>query len=148
MLTSQHRRSDRQRQAASAPLAGKHILVVDDVRSIRLVGQKLLKRAGATVRVAADGEMAVAAVAASMGPDLPPFDCVIMDFHMPRMDDLQALRKIRESYGDRAPPVVGLTADSSEQVAGQFHDAGAVGVLSKPYTVDTLVHTILENAQR
>ena len=50
----------------------------------------LLSRAGAQCSTAVDGKMAVAAVHASMASN-KPFHVVLMDFHMPEMDGLQAM---------------------------------------------------------
>jgi CheY-like chemotaxis protein len=178
------------------PLAGKSVLLVDDVRSIRLVGRRLLERAGAKVELAGDGTAAVATVAASLAgsttpggigdstlplslssplpppplppPPLPPpppssdlllplplplprpdeFDLVLMDYHMHPMDGLQALKCIREAHGDRAPPVVVLTAACGDDVARLFSEAGAVGMMTKPYTQESLVHAVLQHARK
>ncbi len=67
------------------------LLQVEDVNSIRMLGQRLLSRAGAQCSTAADGVLAVAAVHSSVGRNLP-FHVVLMDFHMPNMDGLQAMQ--------------------------------------------------------
>ena len=64
---------------------------VDDVNSIRMLGQRLLSRAGADCSTAADGLMAVAAVRLSVEQGRP-FHAVLMDFHMPNMDGVQAMK--------------------------------------------------------
>ena len=64
---------------------------VDDVNSIRILGQRLLSRAGADCSTAADGLMAVAAVRLSV-EQKRPFHVVLMDFHMPNMDGLEAMK--------------------------------------------------------
>ena len=65
---------------------------VEDVNSIRMLGQRLLHRAGAECSTAADGEQAVAAVRESLNAGGRPFDVVLMDFHMPNMDGVQAMQ--------------------------------------------------------
>jgi CheY-like chemotaxis protein len=64
---------------------------VEDVNSIRMLGHRLLSRAGAQCSTAADGELAVAAVRASVDENRP-FHAVLMDFHMPNMDGVQAMQ--------------------------------------------------------
>jgi PleD family two-component response regulator len=63
---------------------------VEDLSSVRMLGQRMLTRAGAQCSTAADGELAVAAVHASVH-ERRPFHVVLMDFHMPNMDGLQAM---------------------------------------------------------
>jgi CheY-like chemotaxis protein len=56
-----------------------------------MLGQRLLRRAGAHCSTAADGLMAVAAVRLSVEQGRP-FHAVLMDFHMPNMDGVQAMK--------------------------------------------------------
>jgi CheY-like chemotaxis protein len=56
-----------------------------------MLGQRLLSRAGAQCITAADGVMAVAAVRLAAEQDRP-FHAVLMDFHMPNMDGIQAMQ--------------------------------------------------------
>jgi two-component system, sensor histidine kinase and response regulator len=65
---------------------------VEDVNSIRMLGQRLLQRAGAECSTAADGEQAIATVRESLNDGGRPFDAVLMDFHMPNMDGVQAMQ--------------------------------------------------------
>lgn len=62
-----------------------------------------------------------------------PFDCVLMDFHMPNMDGMGAMQAIRATHGAQAPVIFGFTADVLDNTAHAFAAGGAVAVLNKPY---------------
>eukprot|EP00750_Incisomonas_marina_P028064 INCI637.3.p1 GENE.INCI637.3~~INCI637.3.p1 ORF type:complete len:897 (-),score=161.08 INCI637.3:240-2930(-) len=113
------------------PLCGRRILLVEDVNSIRMLGKRMMERAGATCCTAADGRIAVDAVQAAVR-ERRPFDCVLMDFHMPNMDGLESMRHIRQNHGTQAPPILGFTADVMTDTTAAFLDNGAVAVLHKP----------------
>src|SRR4029078_11677868 len=68
------------------------ILVVDDEDMIRLVIRTLLTSRGYQVTEAVDGEDAVRQYAGSA----PPFDFVLLDLHMPRMNGFDVVLRIRE----------------------------------------------------
>ena len=61
-----------------------------------------------------------------------PFDCILMDFHMPNMDGMEAMQSIRATHGAHAPVVFGFTADVLDNTAHTFIAGGAVAVLNKP----------------
>jgi signal transduction histidine kinase/CheY-like chemotaxis protein len=125
-------------------LRGQHILLVEDVASIRATGAMMIRRAGGEVSTANNGRAAVTAVAASMAASTP-FDCVLMDLHMPIMDGIEAIHIITRIYGSNAPPMIGLIdADEWENSAQQMRQSGAVEIFAKPYNLPRLVR-ILED---
>ncbi len=67
-----------------------HILLAEDNEVNRMVACGLLEFAGHTVEVAQDGTEVSAMLAAR------PFDAVLMDVQMPKMDGFQATATIRE----------------------------------------------------
>eukprot|EP00750_Incisomonas_marina_P008888 INCI15730.2.p1 GENE.INCI15730.2~~INCI15730.2.p1 ORF type:complete len:738 (+),score=114.61 INCI15730.2:132-2345(+) len=122
-------------------LQGVRILLVEDVKSIRRVSSRLMQRAGADVIEAENGKEAVAAVQKSFAgaADSSDIDLVVMDLHMPKMNGIEAVTAIIREHGLRAPPIVGLTADVMKDAEAAFRAAGAVTVLSKPYSVSQLI---------
>ena len=129
----------------TTPLSHVRVLLVDDVRSIRMIGQRLLEGLGAAVEVAEDGEKALAAVVeAKRRGDDQSFHFVLMDMHMPGMDGVQTTAAIVEATKGwtQLPIVIGLTADVLEEAEAGFLKAGATTVLTKPFNVEKLRQTM------
>ena len=110
------------------------ILIAEDETLIRLDLRDLLERAGFDVCAEAkDGEEAVA-LAASERPDL-----AILDVKMPRLDGIEAARRILE---ERAIPIVMLTAYGQDELVSRAVEAGVFGYLVKPFRESDLLPAI------
>ncbi|QDU82389.1 Autoinducer 2 sensor kinase/phosphatase LuxQ [Polystyrenella longa] len=114
-----------------------NILLVDDRRDIRFVGQHFLEEAGATVTTASDGAEAIRLVenAAEMGNE---FRLIIMDVQMPKMDGNTAVMKLRE-MGFQTP-IISLTADAMREDRERCLASGADDYLAKPIDKAHLVN--------
>jgi two-component system, sensor histidine kinase and response regulator len=111
-----------------------NVLVVDDNPVNQKVAQRFLERVGCTVALASDGLEAVELC----GPT-SPFDLLLMDVHMPRMDGLTATRQIRAAQvRGRRIPIVALTADALNEQVEKCLEAGMDGYLLKPIEMDRL----------
>src|SRR5437764_10389813 len=110
------------------------VLVAEDETIIRLDLRDLLERAGFEVCAEArDGEEAVA-LARSEQPDL-----AIMDVKMPKLDGIEAARRILE---ERPIPIVMLTAYGQEELVSRAIEAGVFGYLVKPFREQDLLPAI------
>jgi two-component system, response regulator PdtaR len=110
------------------------ILVAEDETIIRLDLKDLLERAGfEVVAEAKDGEEAVA-LARSAQPDL-----ALMDVKMPRLDGIEAARRILE---ERPIPIVMLTAYGQQELVARAAEAGVFGYLVKPFREQDLLPAI------
>jgi AmiR/NasT family two-component response regulator len=110
------------------------ILVAEDETIIRLDLREILERAGFEVCAEArDGEEAVA-LAGSEHPDL-----AILDVKMPRLDGIEAARRILEA---RAIPIVMLTAYGQDELVSRAVEAGVFGYLVKPFRESDLLPAI------
>src|SRR5437762_432414 len=110
------------------------ILVAEDETIIRLDLKDMLERAGHEVcGEAKDGEEAVA-LARSLEPDL-----AIMDVKMPKLDGIDAARKILD---ERPIPIVMLTAYGQEELVSRAVEAGVFGYLVKPFREQDLLPAI------
>jgi signal transduction histidine kinase len=100
------------------------ILLVDDDEVDRMAVRRALSAAGMPLETdAADGQSAVALLQEQ------PFDCVVMDYHLPGTDGLRLLRTLRSS-GITCPVLV-LTGQGDEEIAVELMKAGAADYLSK-----------------
>lgn len=103
------------------------VLVAEDVPVNQWVTRRLLERLGHTVVVVEDGAAAVEAVANH------PFDVVLMDVHMPRMDGVEATRAIRTMTSVAAGiPIVALTANAMVGDRERYLEAGMDDYVTKP----------------
>jgi response regulator NasT len=110
------------------------ILIAEDETIIRLDLREILERAGFEVCAEArDGEEAVA-LALSEEPDL-----AILDVKMPRLDGIDAARRI---LGERPIPIVILTAYGQDELVARAVEAGVFGYLVKPFRESDLLPAI------
>lgn len=114
-------------------LSNPHILIVDDNATNRVVAQALCEMFGCTSETAEDGVEALESVQAR------PFDLILMDIKMPRMDGVQATQAIRALAGPvRHIPIVALTANADPDDAKKYLASGMVAVVEKPIKPERL----------
>jgi CheY-like chemotaxis protein len=115
-------------------LAGMHLLVVEDNEINRGLIEKILRRSGAEVELAINGQAAVAAIA------LPGshFDAVLMDLQMPIMDGYSATQAIRNDLGRHDLPIIALTAHALPEDYHKARQVGMDGLITKPISLDEL----------
>jgi signal transduction histidine kinase len=120
-------------------IAGLRVLVADDNRINQLVARTILEAAGAVVEVADNGRHALERLAERV------YDAVLMDVHMPDMDGLEALRRVRAgAAGAGDIPVIALTADVMHGDEGDLLACGFDAVQPKPIRPADLVRAIAE----
>jgi AmiR/NasT family two-component response regulator len=110
------------------------ILVAEDETIIRMDLRQVLERAGFEVCAEArDGEEAVE-LAGRQQPDL-----AILDVKMPRLDGIEAARRI---LAERPIPIVMLTAYGQDELVSRAVEAGVFGYLVKPFRESDLLPAI------
>ena len=118
------------------------ILVVDDSRVARAVLRKVLGEIGySIVHEASDGAEALVRLRES------PFDLVITDWSMPRMDGISLVRNIKKSP-DLDVPVLVVSGETYVTRFIEVIRAGALGYLPKPFTAAGLRTKIAEVAKK
>jgi two-component system, chemotaxis family, chemotaxis protein CheY len=116
--------------------AQPRILVVDDSSLVRLYYRSALEQAGFAVEQAINGIEAMEKVLAQ------PFDLVIVDINMPKMDGFSFLRDLRRLNSDVATlPALVITTEAGDQDVADGRAAGANFYLVKPISqADLLRH--------
>jgi PAS domain S-box-containing protein len=124
--------------APAVRLPGLTLLVAEDNLVNRTLIARVLQRQGHRVVEARDGMEALDAVARGS------IDVVLLDLEMPRMDGLEALRRIREldRRTARHTPVVALTAHAMPGDRERCLAAGMDGYVAKPIRRSTLFAAI------
>jgi PAS domain S-box-containing protein len=123
-----------------ARLRGARILLAEDNEINQQVAIELLECAGATVKVANNGRVAVETL--SNGPQPPPFDVVLMDLQMPEMDGYQATTKIRADARFSLLPIIAMTAHATIEERQRCLAAGMNDHISKPIDPGLLFETV------
>jgi len=113
------------------------ILIVDDSRAMRMIVARTLKKAGFeghTIEEASNGQEALDAIQAS-----PP-DLVLTDWNMPEMSGIELVRAVGEQ--GLSVKIGMVTSQATAEVRQEAKEAGALFLLSKPFTPDTLRGTL------
>ena len=108
------------------PIAGKHILVVDDVPAISDFLTVLLTREGYQVSTVTNGESALEFVAEHL-PDL-----ILLDIMMEGIDGFETCRRLKADEIARHIPVIFITASNNPEDIVAGFNLGAVDFLAKP----------------
>jgi len=116
--------------AAIPDLAGRRVLVAEDVAANQVLLKAILRPTGAAVEVVSDGAELLARHRAA------PADLILMDLQMPGMGGIAAVRHLRALQGtERTVPVIALTAYARRADRKRALDAGADAHLAKPVVV-------------
>lgn len=123
-------------QRLRADFRGTRVLVVDDDPVSKSIVQELLgKMVGFHVDLASDGQQALELAEAQ------DYALILMDVQMPRMDGLEATRRIRQLPGYVFVPIVAMTANTADNRVDCMA-AGMSDFLSKPVVSDLLFVTL------
>ena len=118
-------------------LEGREILVVDDNKVNQAVAKAILEAAGAVVTLADDGLDGLEKLRAGN------FGVVLMDVHMPRMDGIEALGRIRAGEAGRFDiPVIALTADAMSGEGERLLSLGFDEAHPKPIQPAELLYAV------
>jgi CheY-like chemotaxis protein len=91
----------------TSPAVPPHILLVDDNRDGLLVRRSLLEELGYSVEIARSGEEGLKLFEAS------PFDVVVADYRMPRMNGAELIQRIRKTNPNARVEPLGLTEENT-----------------------------------
>ncbi len=114
----------------------KQILIADDSESIREVLAYSLKNAGYEVLMACDGVDALKYL------DGRTVDLLLTDYHMPNMNGLELIGKVRKIENYKFIPILVLTTENQNNLMKEARDSGATGWLTKPFNTEKLLQTL------
>jgi two-component system sensor histidine kinase/response regulator len=117
----------------------RRVLLVEDNPVNQELALAMLLQLGVATISAWSGEEALVKIAAE------PFDVILMDCQMPKLDGYATTRRLREwerRAGRERTPVVALTANTLNGAASRCFDAGMDRYLSKPFTIDQLFRVL------
>ncbi len=123
-------------------MAGELILVVEDNERNRKLARDVLVHQGYRV-VDADSAEGGLALVAQERPAL-----ILMDIHLPGMDGIEALRRLRADEATRAIPVIAVTASAMTHDRQKILAAGFDGYQSKPISVRPFLAAVREALDR
>jgi signal transduction histidine kinase/CheY-like chemotaxis protein len=125
-------------------LSGVRVLAVDDNDDALEVMAVALTEAGAIVRLARTGEMAVKAWAEKHS------DVLVCDIAMPHLSGFDVLERVRDidERAGRTTRAVAVTAHVSEHVQKDCRDAGFGEYVAKPFEAAQLVRAVAAVAGR
>ena len=127
-----------------APAHGLSILVAEDNEINALLMRSLLTRLGHLAVITTDGEAALESWLAAKSAGAP-YDLVLMDIQMPRLDGIETTRRIRAHEAGRPgrqTPILALTANTLVEDRYACFEAGMDGFLIKPLDREKLAEAL------
>ncbi|MEK6805445.1 MAG: response regulator [Pseudomonadota bacterium] len=119
-------------------LRGTRVLVVDDNAAARRMYGEILQSLQMTAATAESGAQALSALQKNT------YDLLLVDWKMPEMDGLEAVRRVRAQPQWQNLPVILMTAHGQQGLAESAESAGANRCLEKPIKPSLLLETIME----
>ncbi len=113
------------------------IFLVDDSATVLMSMETILKKAGYGVAKATSGEEAVTTLEKGLKPNL-----IITDIHMPGMNGIDLIRKVRGMGGFQFTPILVVTTESQQSKRDEARAAKATGWLVKPVQPDDLLKVV------
>ncbi|MGY4537842.1 PAS domain S-box-containing protein [Mucilaginibacter sp. UYNi724] len=118
----------------------KNVLIVDDNANNRLILQEMLLLKGIESTPATNGLEALQMIAAG-----GHYDVILMDYHMPYMDGLETIRKIRENFyatADEQPIMLLYSSSDDEKVIRACEEFQVSHRMVKPIKMQDLYSTL------
>jgi two-component system response regulator AtoC len=118
----------------------KRVLIVDDEENFRHMLSVILKKEGYDVEAASNGEEALQKIS------LSPFDQILCDIRMPKMDGLEFLNETKKTGVDST--IIMMSAYGTVDIAIEAIKLGAYDYISKPFKPDEIILTLKKAEER
>jgi CheY-like chemotaxis protein len=122
----------------STAFRGRRILLAEDEPINCEIATMMLEEVGLVVEIARDGVEAV-----EMASRLH-YDLILMDMQMPRMDGLEATRRIRALASGQDVPIAAMTANAFAEDRALCFAAGMNDFISKPIDPESFYTLVLK----
>lgn len=113
------------------------ILIADDSKAMRMIVVRTMRQAGFdghTIIEAENGKVAFE-IARAQNPDL-----ILSDWNMPEMTGIEFLRALRGTGA--TTPFCFVTSEGSEEMRTAAEQAGALGLIAKPFTAEAFADAL------
>ena len=124
-------------------MANELVLIVEDNDKNRKLARDVLAHQGYRVLEAESGEDGLRLAGGAERPDL-----ILMDIHLPGIDGIETLRRLRADDGTRAIPVIAVTASAMTHDRQKIVAAGFDGYQSKPISIRPFLAAVRETLDR
>ncbi len=131
LVESLDRRLDLVSETLRLPIAGVKVLIVDDNRTNRRILEGLLNHWDMQPTSVADGEHALAELEAARRAGAP-YDLVLTDMHMPKMDGFGLVENIHRNQGISTATIMMLTSGGHRGDLARCAELGIAAYLLKP----------------
>ncbi len=118
--------------------AGRRILVIDDDLAIRVLLQAVLRRMNFSVELAEDGAVGLEKVKAE-----PPFDLILLDLMMPRVNGYEFIERVGGVTGGQNQHIIVFTAAGKRGIDKIPAESVCAAIL-KPFDLDRFIEIIAE----
>ena len=117
-----------------------NVLVAEDSKLNRRVISAQLKRLGHQANLVEDGQALLDLI------DSTPYDLILMDCQMPRVDGYEATRRLRGMSKHKGAKIIALTAAARDEDRKKCLQAGMDDFVSKPLAIERLQEVLLKCA--
>jgi two-component system chemotaxis response regulator CheY len=115
----------------------KHILIVDDSKTVRNLVAFIMKKEGFRVTTAEDGLDGLEKLYAA-----DPVDLIVSDVNMPRMDGFTFIKNVREQEAYRDIPIIVLSTEGQDKDIQTGLTLGANLYMVKPAQPEKMVRNV------
>ena len=114
------------------------ILIIDDMKTMRMVMKKALKELGFTTVAEADDGVTAWPMIEQAAAGGKPYELILSDWNMPQMQGIDLLKKVRADQRFAKTPFLLVTAESEKSQVMEAIKLGVSNYVVKPFNADQL----------